>query len=122
MFQIRSIALTAALLLSAGASSAEEAPKAQPAPKAGKAKAATPAPQPKLSTAAKMGDLLVDLNRATKEKLLTLPGLTADQADKIIKARPILSKSNLVTKGIMDASQYATLKDRVTAKQRPNFH
>lgn len=122
MFQLRSIALTAALLLSAGASSAEEASKAQPAPKAGKAKAATPAPKPKLSTAARMGDLLVDLNRATKERLLTLPGLTPVQADKIIKARPILSKANLVTKGIMDAAQYATIKDRVTAKQRPSLH
>ncbi|NTV75840.1 MAG: helix-hairpin-helix domain-containing protein [Holophaga sp.] len=69
-----------------------------------------------------MGELLVDLNRAPKDKLMTLPGLTPEQADKIIKARPILSKANLVTRGIMDAAQYATLKDRVTAKQRPNLH
>ncbi len=118
MSHLRSAALSAVLLVTAA--SAQETPrKAQPAPKA---KAAKPAPQPKLSNAARMGELLVDLNRATKEKLLTLPGLTPEQADKIIKARPILSKANLVTRGIMDAAQYATLKDRVTAKQRPNLH
>lgn len=121
MSHLRSAALSAFLLVTAA--SAQETPrKAQPAPKAGKAKAATPAPHAKLSTAARMGELLVDLNRATKEKLMTLPGLSAEQADKIIKSRPILSKANLVTRGIMDAAQYATLKDRVTAKQRPNLH
>ena len=58
----------------------------------------------------------LDLNRASREELKKLPGITDAMADGIIAKRPHHSKLDLVTKGIVPAGTYEGLKKLVAAK------
>lgn len=60
----------------------------------------------------------VDINSAPRKELMTLPGVDAALADKIIAKRPYLTKTQLVTKGVMETGPYLSLKDRVVAMQK----
>ena len=69
------------------------------------------------STSSKSTMAKVDINSASKEQLMKLPGVTEDGAEKIIAARPFKSKSELVSKKIVTKREYAKFKSHVTAKQ-----
>jgi competence protein ComEA len=62
-------------------------------------------------------DKQLDLNTATKEQLLSLPGVTAAEADRVIAGRPYSEAGDLVTRRIMPKTQYDKIADRVTAKK-----
>jgi competence protein ComEA len=57
------------------------------------------------------------LNTATKDQLLSLPGVTAAQADRVIAGRPYIEPSDVVTRRIMPKAEYDKIADRVTAKK-----
>jgi DNA uptake protein ComE-like DNA-binding protein len=59
----------------------------------------------------------LDLNAASKEQLLSLPGVSDPEADRIIAARPYNQTGELVTRHIMAKSEYDKIADRVTAKR-----
>ena len=59
----------------------------------------------------------VDLNSATREELVKLPGIGEATADKIIAARPFKMKSELMSKGLVTKAQYSKLASHVIAKQ-----
>jgi DNA uptake protein ComE-like DNA-binding protein len=59
---------------------------------------------------------LVDLNSASEGDLLTLPGISRTDASKIIAGRPYRDKHDLLQRGIVSASDYEKIRDRVTAK------
>jgi DNA uptake protein ComE-like DNA-binding protein len=61
-------------------------------------------------------DKPLDLNTATKEQLLTLPGLTAAQADHIIANRPYKEPGELVSRRIIPKLEYDKISDRVKAR------
>ena len=58
-------------------------------------------------------DKPLDLNSATKEQLLTLPGVTAAQADRIIRERPYKQPDELVTRRILPKAEYDKISDRI---------
>ena len=62
-------------------------------------------------------DKPLDLNTATKEQLLSLPGVTAAEADRVIAKRPYIEPGELVTRHIMPKSEYDKISDRVTVKR-----
>jgi competence protein ComEA len=107
-------ALALMTVTAAQAQNAAPAPTAKPAAQAVPAKpAAKPAAAPK---AAKME--LLDLNTATREQLVALPGIGETYADAIIKARPFKSKSELVSKKVISAAAYKKVRAHVTAKHQ----
>ncbi len=62
----------------------------------------------------------VDLNSATKEQISFMLGIDVGIAAKIVAGRPYLTKAKLLTDKIVSADVYASIKDRVYAKQGPS--
>lgn len=61
-------------------------------------------------------DQPLDVNTATKEQLLSLPGMSGEGADRIIAGRPYSSASQLVSRSIISETEYDKIKEQVTAK------
>ncbi|HWZ13580.1 MAG TPA: helix-hairpin-helix domain-containing protein [Acidobacteriaceae bacterium] len=57
----------------------------------------------------------VNINKATKEELLTLPGVSETTADAIIAGRPYSRSSELVRKHIVSKAEYDSIADRVVS-------
>ena len=56
----------------------------------------------------------VDLNTASREELVGLPGLGESLADKIIRNRPYRKIDDLVSRKILGRKQMALIKAHVT--------
>lgn len=57
----------------------------------------------------------VDINSAGRTELMTLPGIGAVEADRIIARRPYLTKTELVTRNVLPFGPYVSLKNLVVA-------
>ena len=79
------------------------------APKASTPDARSTAAAPKMDT--------VDINSATAAELKMLPGVSDNDAAKIIQGRPYSDKSQLVSKKVVSEPTYEKIKDHVVAKQ-----
>lgn len=58
---------------------------------------------------------LVDINSASRAELKKLPGVDDAMADRIIANRPYLTKAELVTRKVMLAGPYMSIRLRVVA-------
>src|SRR5262249_36570047 len=61
-------------------------------------------------------DKRLDLNTASKEDLMMLPGMTDSWADSITGSRPYDAPGDLVTRRIIPATEYEKISDKVTTK------
>jgi DNA uptake protein ComE-like DNA-binding protein len=57
----------------------------------------------------------IDINKASREELLTLPGVSDREADRIIADRPFENAHDLVTRRVVSQSDYDRMRDRVIA-------
>jgi competence protein ComEA len=57
----------------------------------------------------------INVNKASREELLTLPDLTEHQADRIIAERPFNDAHDMVTRHVVPESEYDKIRDRVIA-------
>ena len=104
--------LASGLFLAAGLAMAQDSESAVKSPKVVRAKTATGrAPKAKAKPAVSQ----MDLNRASRDDLKKLPGITDALADKIIAGRPYLTKSRLVTQSVIPDAVYEGIKDKVMA-------
>jgi len=55
----------------------------------------------------------VDLNKASKDDLTSLPGITAQKADRIVAERPYANTHQLVTRHVLSEDEYSQVQDRV---------
>jgi competence protein ComEA len=58
--------------------------------------------------------LRINLNTATKEELMSLPGVNDETAAKIIAARPFKSKDQLVQKNLITKDEYKKITSLIT--------
>ena len=58
----------------------------------------------------------LDLNHATKEQLLSLPGFSTERANRVIETRPFDNTHQLVSRRILPQSEYDRIKDQLTVK------
>jgi competence protein ComEA len=106
----RILGATICLLLAAGLAFSQTA---------GQTKAPAKTPPPAEKAPAKTKAPLIDLNSATKDQLMTLPGIDAATAQKIIDGRPFTSKAQLTSKKIISKDVYGKISPLVIAKQAP---
>ena len=59
----------------------------------------------------------VDLNKASKDDLASLPGITSQQADRIIAERPYANAHQLVTRRILSEDAYSQIQDQVVVNR-----
>lgn len=55
----------------------------------------------------------VDLNKASKDDLASLPGIDSHEADRILAERPFANTHQLVTRHILSEDEYSKIQDRV---------
>ena len=87
-------------------------------PQAAAAKPATPPPDSARKPATTPAAELVDINTASVEQLMALPGIGDVYAKKIVDGRPYKSKFELVTRRIIPRTIYSKMRELVIAKQQ----
>jgi DNA uptake protein ComE-like DNA-binding protein len=60
----------------------------------------------------------IDINSASREQLRSLPGIGEAQAERIVAGRPYLSKADLVSKHVIPAGVYLSLRHEIAAIQK----
>jgi competence protein ComEA len=61
---------------------------------------------------------LLDINSATKDQLMALPGIGVAYSQKIIDGRPYAMKSQLLSKKIIPPATYNKIVDKIIAKHK----
>ena len=68
-----------------------------------------------LKSTTKPGAGLVNINTATEDQLVDLPGITGARAQRIMRGRPYGSPQELVSKGILTNEQFSRISGQVVA-------
>jgi len=61
-------------------------------------------------------DKPLDLNTATKDQLMALPGMSAAESNAVIEGRPYHDPQELLSRHILSKAQYYEIADRIKAK------
>jgi DNA uptake protein ComE-like DNA-binding protein len=111
MKQLFAVLLALTLGLTALGCGADKDPTSSSRPAAMQAKAAAAQ-----ATESKSG--LIDINRASRDELMTLKGIGEVRARAIVRKRPYARKDELVQKKIIPQSVYDDIKDQIIARQK----
>src|SRR5580698_289724 len=68
---------------------------------------------PKTSASAPPPEQRVDINHATLDELLKVPGLERGWALRVVRFRPYRTKQDLMDKGVVNSEVYDRIKDFV---------
>ena len=60
-------------------------------------------------------EMHVDINHASMDELLKVPGMTRTWAERIVRFRPYRAKNDLLDRGVVSSEVYDRIKDYVVA-------
>jgi competence protein ComEA len=60
-------------------------------------------------------EMRVDLNSASVEELLQVPGMTRSWAGRIVRFRPYHAKNELLDRGVVTSEVYSRIKEYIVA-------
>ena len=60
-------------------------------------------------------EMRVDLNSASMEELLQVPGMTRTWAARIVRFRPYRAKNELLDRGVVTSEVYSRIKEYIIA-------
>lgn len=69
----------------------------------------------KVSTQGAANQKIIDINYASRQDLISLPGIGEVYADKIIQGRPYKMKTDLVKRGIISQALYNSISAKIIA-------
>jgi DNA uptake protein ComE-like DNA-binding protein len=69
----------------------------------------------KTSATAPSPEARIDINHATVDELLKVPGMTRSWAGRIVRFRPYRTKHDLIDRGVLNSEVYDRIKDYVIA-------
>jgi DNA uptake protein ComE-like DNA-binding protein len=70
---------------------------------------------PKTSATAPAPEARIDINHASVDELLKVPGMTPSWAGRIVRFRPYRTKQDLADRGVVTSEVYDRIKDYVIA-------
>jgi DNA uptake protein ComE-like DNA-binding protein len=70
---------------------------------------------PKTSATAPPPEARIDINHASVDELLKVPGMTRSWAGRIVRFRPYRTKQDLLDQGVVTSEVYDRVKDYVIA-------
>ena len=82
---------------------------------AGAAQSAQGPTQATKTHAAPPPEVRIDINRASADELMKIPGMTPTWAARIVRFRPYRTKQDLVDQGVVTTQVYDRIKDYVIA-------
>ena len=118
MVKIINVFAVVSLLLTAGCTSQKSNPD-EVREKTAQATSAIKQDAKALADGVKEGwsrDQPLDVNKASKDQLSSLPGMSIEGAERIIDGRPYSSASELVSRRVISQQEYDKIKDQVTAR------
>ena len=71
--------------------------------------------EPPRTHATPPAEFRVDINHASLEELLKVPGMTHSWAGRIVRFRPYRTKQDLVDRGVVNSDVYNRIKDFIIA-------
>ena len=74
-----------------------------------------PAQTPPEAHAPPPAEMRVDVNQASLDELLKIPGMTRTWAARIVRFRPYRTKLDLLERGVVSSEVYARIKDYIIA-------
>jgi DNA uptake protein ComE-like DNA-binding protein len=63
-------------------------------------------------------EMRVDINHASVDELMKVPGMTRSWAGRIVRFRPYRTKQDLVEHGIVNSEVYERIKDYIIAHRQ----
>jgi DNA uptake protein ComE-like DNA-binding protein len=73
---------------------------------------------PKTSATALPPEARIDINHASADQLLKVPGMTRSWAGRIVRFRPYHTKQDLLERGVVSSQVYDRIKDYVIAHKK----
>lgn len=75
-------------------------------------------PQPVAKQHAQAQEARIDINHASMDDLITVPGMTRSWAGRIVRFRPYHSRLDLLQRGVLSSQVYYRVKDHLVAHRQ----
>jgi len=61
----------------------------------------------------------VELNHASRDELLRIPGMSVELADRVLQSRPYRKLDDLVSRKVLGKKEFARIRDHIAVRRAP---